>query len=85
MMKKLAVLTVALMSVLLLCACSGGNMDHLYVYNWGEYISDGSEDSLNVIDEFEDYYYELTGRKIEVHYTTYPSNEDMYAKISSGT
>ena len=75
----------ALLSLFCLASCSGGERDHLYVYNWGEYISDGSEDSVNVVDEFEAYYEELTGRKIEVHYTTYPSNEDMYAKISSGT
>ena len=48
------------------------------VYNWGEYISDGSEDTLNVIQVFED----LTG--IQVNYTMYDSNEDMYAKMKSG-
>ena len=79
------IITLAVIAVMLLASCSGGEHDDLYVYNWGEYISDGSEDSVNVIEEFEDYYYELTGRNIEVHYTTYPSNEDMYAKISSGT
>lgn len=48
------------------------------VFNWGEYISDGSEGSLDVIGEFE----KLTG--IEVEYTTYPSNEDMYSILKSG-
>lgn len=50
----------------------------LNVYNWGEYISDGSEDSLNVNAYFE----ELTG--ITVNYTNFASNEDMYAKIKGG-
>ena len=50
----------------------------LNVYNWGEYISDGSDDSLDVVSYFE----ELTG--IKVHYTTFASNEEMYAKIKSG-
>lgn len=50
----------------------------LYVYNWGLYISDGSDDSINVIEAFED----LTG--IKVNYTTYDSNESMYAKLKSG-
>ncbi|MEA5050271.1 MAG: ABC transporter substrate-binding protein [Oscillospiraceae bacterium] len=50
----------------------------LYVYNWGEYISDGSDDSVDVIGEFE----KLTG--ITVNYTTFASNEEMYAKIKSG-
>lgn len=50
----------------------------LNVYNWGEYISDGAEDTLDVNAYFE----ELTG--IKVNYTNFDSNEDMYAKIKSG-
>ena len=50
----------------------------LTVYNWGEYISDGSEDTYDVIAEFE----ALTG--IKVNYETYDSNESMYAKLKSG-
>lgn len=50
----------------------------LNVYNWGEYISDGSDDSLDVNKYFE----ELTG--IKVNYTNYDSCEDMYAKLKSG-
>ncbi len=50
----------------------------LNVYNWGEYISDGGEGSLNVNKKFE----ELTG--IKVNYTNFDSNEDMYAKLKSG-
>lgn len=48
------------------------------VYNWGEYISDGSEDSMNVVKEFE----KLTGCK--VNYTNYESNENMYSKLIGG-
>ena len=51
----------------------------LNVYNWGEYISDGSDDSLDVIAAFEN----LTG--INVNYVTYESNEVMYSKITSGS
>ena len=50
----------------------------LNVYNWGEYISDGSDDAPDVIAVFE----ELTG--IDVNYTNFGSNEEMYAKIKSG-
>jgi spermidine/putrescine transport system substrate-binding protein len=50
----------------------------LNVYNWGEYISDGGEGSLDVNKKFE----ELTG--IKVNYTNFDSNEDMYAKLKSG-
>lgn len=50
----------------------------LNVYNWGEYISDGSQGSRNINKEFE----ELTG--IKVNYTNYDSNEDMYGKLKAG-
>ena len=56
----------------------------LNVYNWGEYISDGSEGSLDVNKEFEKYYYSSYGQRVKVNYTTYASNEDMYNKISIG-
>ncbi len=48
------------------------------VYNWGEYISDGSDDSMNVNKEFE----ELTG--IKVNYTNFATNEELYAKLKTG-
>ncbi len=50
----------------------------LNVYNWGEYIANGSDDSADVISAFE----QLTG--IAVNYTTFDSNESMYAKLKSG-
>ena len=56
----------------------------LNVYNWGEYISDGSEDSFNTIRGFEQWYRDNYGDEVEVNYTTFASNEDMYAKIASG-
>lgn len=52
----------------------------LKVYNWGEYISNGSDNSLNVIAEFE-----ARNKDISVEYTTYATNEEMYAKIASGS
>ena len=51
----------------------------IYVYNWGEYISDGSDDSMDVVKEFE----ALTG--INVEYTTFDSNESLFAKLKSGS
>ncbi len=56
----------------------------LNVYNWGEYISDGSEDSLDTIAAFEQWYEETYGQKVAVNYSTFASNEDMYAKLKSG-
>ncbi len=48
------------------------------VYNWGMYIADGSDDSLDINKAFE----EATG--IKVNYTTYESNEAMFAKLKTG-
>ena len=50
----------------------------LNVYNWGEYISDGTDGSMDVIKEFE----AISG--IDVNYTLFDTNEDMYAKIAHG-
>ena len=54
----------------------------LNVYNWGEYISDGSEGTLDTVKAFEVWYEEEYGRPVQVNYTTFASNEDMYAKLS---
>ena len=75
------VLAAASIAVLIL---AGSGTQELNVYNWGEYISDGSDDSLNTIKAFEQWYEETYGRKVKVNYTTFASNEDMYAKLSSG-
>ena len=82
----LAILLLAL-PVLGMTSCdkaSGGTVT-LYVYNWGEYMSDGSEGTLDVNEMFEEWYYETYGVKVEVNYSTYSSNESMYAKLSSGS
>lgn len=50
----------------------------LTVYNWGEYISDGSDGTIDVNREFE----KLTG--IKVNYTTFESNETMYSQVKNG-
>lgn len=50
----------------------------LNVFNWGLYISDGSEGTFDVNSAFE----ELTG--IKVNYMNYESNEAMYSKLKSG-
>lgn len=45
------------------------------VYNWGEYLSDGSNGNIAINKEFE----KLTG--IKVNYSTFASNEELYAKL----
>ncbi|MBE6581220.1 MAG: spermidine/putrescine ABC transporter substrate-binding protein [Ruminococcaceae bacterium] len=78
------VLVLLCLLVALFCSCSGKETVTLYVYNWGEYISDGSEDSLDVNAAFEEWYEKTYHKRVKVNYSTYSSNEDMYAKLSSG-
>ena len=94
-MKKILSLILASLLAMLplftLTSCQNASSDviTLYVYNWGEYISDGSEGSLDVNEAFEEWYNENIGSKngtrVEVNYSTYSSNEDLYAKITSET
>ena len=51
----------------------------LNVYNWGQYIADGSDGSMEIIKAFEEKY-----PNIKVNYSTYDSNEIMYSKLSNG-
>jgi len=51
----------------------------LNVYNWGEYISDGSDGSLDVNKAFEEKY-----PHIKINYINYASNEDLYGKLKAG-
>ena len=104
-MKKIRTIAVWLLLLLLslsLFACSAESEEEgeeeapkgtvtLYVYNWGEYMADGSiydettgERYPDVNKDFEDWYYETYHRRVKVNYSTYSSNEDMYAKIKSG-
>lgn len=48
------------------------------VYNWGQYISDGTDGYIDVIEAFT----EATG--IEVNYLTFDSNESLYTKLKTG-
>lgn len=48
------------------------------VYNWGQYIGNGEDDTIDVIAEFE----AKTG--IKVNYITYDSNETLWTKLEMG-
>jgi len=84
----LTLLFSSLLPCLSSCAESGagasGGVTTLYVYNWGEYISDGSEDSLDANAAFEKWYYDTYGERVKVNYSTFSSNESLYSKIESG-
>ena len=92
MFKKIFTLLLCLSFALSLCGCGYEYFDldlennytrefagtELNVYNWGEYISDGSEGCMDVNREFE----RITG--IKVNYTTFESNETMYSQLKNG-
>ena len=68
-----AVLLVASLPVS--ASADGGSIN---VYNWGQYISDGSDGYIDVNKAFT----EETG--ITVNYMTFDSNESMYTKLKTG-
>lgn len=70
-MKKI-ILAISIMLVFSACS-SNTTTESINVYNWGEYIDE------EVLELFE----EETG--IKVNYQTFQSNEEMYAKIKSGS
>ena len=61
-----------------LSGCGSSKKTTLYVYNWGQYISEGDDGSLDVIAAFEEAY-----PNIHVQYSTYDSNEIMYSKLAN--
>ncbi len=78
-----AVLAVAAALVLILggfALFAGGNQKiTLNVYNWGQNMADGSDDTLDIIAAFEDEY-----PNIDVNLSFYASNEELYSKLSTG-
>ena len=61
----------------LLASCGSSYDSEINVYNWGEYVADGSDDTVDIIQKFEDEY------NIKVNYTTYETNEELYNLIKS--
>ncbi len=83
-MKKLlaVLLTAALaMGTMTGCGSNGGEGDKptLNVYNWGEYISDGTDGTLDTIAAFEEEF------GVNVQYDMFSTNEEMYTKLKSGS
>ncbi len=92
MRKALSVLLILALLTLSLCGCGYEYHDldlrgtytreyagtELTVYNWGEYISDGADGTIDVNREFE----KVTG--IKVNYLTFESNETMYSQVKNG-
>ena len=76
MKKILFILSLSLM--LLGCSSSVDRSQILKVYNWADYIDE------DLIEEFEDWYEECTGEKVDIIYQTFDINETMLSKIELG-
>ena len=74
-MKKILYLALA---VLMFMGCSEDRSQILKVYNWADYIDE------ELLDEFEVWYEEQTGEKVEIIYQTFDINETMLSKIELG-
>lgn len=75
-----------------------GDIITLRICNWEEYIDEGGwgEDELidlesedifgenSLIEDFEDWYYENYGVKVQVEYSTFGTNEELYSQLNLG-
>lgn len=78
-MKKLLSLILCLVLVLTAVPMTASaEQVTINVYNWGQYISDGTDGYIDVNKAFT----EATG--IKVNYMTFDSNETMYTKLKTG-
>lgn len=80
-MKKFGCVVLSLLIGTAACSamagCGKSYDGEVNVYNWGEYIANGEDGTLDVIDEFEKEY------NIKVNYTTYETNEELYNMLKN--
>jgi spermidine/putrescine transport system substrate-binding protein len=77
-MKKISILVMALVAIVF-SACNGVDRAHqLKVLNWADYIDE------DVKADFEDWYYQQTGEKVQLVYETFDINETALTKIEVG-
>ena len=70
-------------SLAALASCKKADVT-LRVASWAEYIDDGEGDNKSMIENFEKWYEEQTGKSIKVEYIELDDNETMYNKITLG-
>ena len=80
-MKKFGCVVLSLLIGTAACSamagCGKSYDGEVNVYNWGDYIANGEDGTLDVIDEFEKEY------NIKVNYTTYETNEELYNMLKN--
>ena len=71
-------LFILIAAAIMFFGCSEDRNHILKVYNWADYIDE------ELLDEFEDWYYEQTGEEVKIIYQTFDINETMLSKIELG-
>ena len=89
-MKKLLFLAIPAMAISGLTGCAPKYDVKITVYNWADYIYDGTDDDGNIVDKsvvkrFEEYYQEQHDLVLKVEYRTFSTPEEMYSKIKNGS
>lgn len=78
-MKKISLILAVAAIALAFASCGGTDRAHqLKVLNWADYINE------DVKAEFENWYFEQTGEKVEIIYETFDINETALTKIEVG-
>lgn len=80
-MNKIKAIATLFLALLLTASCYNKGEDRssvLKVYSWADYIGDG------VLEDFQKYYKEETGKDIHIIYQTFDINEVMLTKIERG-
>ena len=82
----LAAPVLAISAMASLSACGKKYDVKLTIYNWEDYIYEGTDDSGKIVADstvkaFEKYYSNKTGKSIKVNYETFSTNEEMYQQI----
>ena len=75
----IACVVILLSGSIFLIVSTRKNKVTLNIMNWGQNIADGSDGTLDIIAEFEKAY-----PHIDVNYSEYASNEELYSKLSTG-
>ena len=74
---SILVAIIATSGIATLSGCGKSYEGEVNVFNWGEYVSNGEDGLLDVIEEFEN------ETNIKVNYTTYETNEELYNMLKN--
>ncbi len=87
---KLLALSATIMICFSISSCGTQNNNSssdttiLRVYNCADYISETDEDTIGVLDKFEQYCQDTLHKNVKIEYSTYETNEDLYNQLRAG-